>query len=281
MPAFPCKYKLPAAFVLMLSFVAVGCADRATNDSRHALNSDLQVNLKDQSLPDTDYIQLGVPAHDRPWSGDDLARAARVLSELAQEHPEQLPRYKSEYSGATFARITSPQNLELLKNRTLPIEARFPQGNAYLGASNQFLKLYLAPFLKRTIRDTDLVEIMGALLRLAAILPALTDEFLHTILKDDPTYAVRMGGLKKMKEGLGNVVMGGLQTLTEKEYYASSERIRLIGYMKETFPTIVPFLLPGTRAETLVRLRGMAKDESLKDLQPDLDELLAVVQRLK
>jgi hypothetical protein len=225
-----------------------------------------------------EYLRLGLPAHDREWSGDDMAKAEKVLTLLTQKGYRQLPRYKSERSGEMFARLTSSQNLRLFKNRTLPLDARFPQALRYYQASNQVSKLYLSGFLKKDVRDSELVEIMGSMFRSTVVIFDLVDEFLPTIKKDDPTYQVRMQGLDRMKGGLASIVAGGLLTLTEKEFYRRSELVRLVAYMQETFPRIVPRLPPGSRTETLLRLEKMQKDPALKDLQPGLRELYSKVK---
>jgi hypothetical protein len=219
-----------------------------------------------------------MPAHDREWSGDDMVKAHKILSSLSQKGSRKLPRYKSDRSGEFFARLTSPQNFELFKNRTLPLDARFPQALDYFQACNQVSKLYLAGFLKKDVRDSELVELMGAQFRLIVVALDLVDEFLPTIKKDDPTYQDRMQGLDRMKRGLASVVAGGLQMLTEREEYRGSELARLVGYMQETFPVIVPRLPPGARTETLIRLEKMQEDPALKDLQPGLRELYSKVK---
>jgi hypothetical protein len=225
-----------------------------------------------------EYLRLGLPAQDREWSGDDMGKAEKVLASVAQKGYRQLPRYKSERSGEVFERLTSPQNLDLFKNRTLPLDARFPQALNYFQASNQVLKLYLAGFLKKDVRDSELVELMGSQFRSTVVMLELVDEFVPTIKKDDPKYEVRMQGLDQMKRGLASVVAGGLQTITERESYRGSELVRLVGYMQETFPLIVPRLPPGARTETVLRLKKMQDDPALKDLQPGLGELHSKVK---
>lgn len=207
-----------------------------------------------------------------------MAQAAKIFASLAQKGYRQLPVYKSERSGEMFARLTSPNNFDLFKDRTFPLDSRLPQALNYLQASNQVLKLYLAGFLKKDVRDSELVELTGSQFRLTAIMVELVDEFLPTISKDDPNYRVRMDGLDLMKRGLANVVSGGLQTLTERHSFRGSELARLLGYMRETFPVIVPRLPPGVRTETLLRLEKMQNDPALKDLQPGLGELLSEVK---
>jgi hypothetical protein len=228
---------------------------------------------RDESLTVEEYIRLGLAAPDREWSGVDMAEAEKVLASLASKGYGQFPRYQSERSGDVFARMTSPQNLSLFRNRSVPLDARFPLAMEYLRASNQISKLYYAAFLKAAARDSEIVELMGAMFRVTAVMFELVDEFLPTIKKDDPTYQVRMQGLEGMKQALGSVVAGGLLTLTDRRSVRSSELARLVGYMQETFPLIVPQLPPGVRVETLIRLEKLQSDPAMKDLQPDLREL--------
>ncbi len=207
-----------------------------------------------------------------------MIKAEKVLTSLAQKGGRHLPRYKSERSAEVFARLTSPQNFGLFRNRSLPLEARFSQLLDYYQASNQILKLYLSAFLKKDVRDSELIELMGAQLRSTVVVLELVDELLPTLKKDDPSYQVRIQGLEQMKRGLASVVAGGLQTLTEREIYRASELARLVDYMQETFPLIVPRLPPGARTETVVRLEKMQEDPAFKDLQPGLGELFLKVQ---
>ena len=232
----------------------------------------------DESFTPEEYIRLGLPGQDREWSGDDMVKAEKVLASLTQKGYRNLPRYKSERSGEVFARLTSAQNLEQFRNGSLPLEARFPQFFNYLQASNQILSLYVSAFLKKEARDSELVELVGAEFRSTVVMLELIDEFLPTIKKDDPSYQVRMQGLEQTKRGLASAVAGGLQMLTERENYRGSELARLVGYMQETLPLIVPRLPPGSRTETMYRLEKMQEDPAMKDLQPSLQNLYLKVK---
>ena len=233
----------------------------------------------DQSLGDDKYIEMGMPAHDRDWNGADMAKAARVLSLLDEKTPGCLPRYRSERSGSTFARIVTTENHSFAQNRTLPIQTRFGDFNDYMESTNRILKTYLAAFLKKDMGDSELVELFGAQMRNTVVLFGLLDEFIPTLRNDDPTYQVRMKAVEKMKHGLSIFVSGGFQTLTERNSYRASELTKLVGYMKKTYPAIVPRLTPASRSEVLTRLREMAADDALKDLRPDLEELQALVRK--
>ena len=281
------QWSLPFFTALaFLTLVGSGCSDSSTPSSttadtaggaKGAVPADSK-DPRDESLTSEQYLRLGLPAQDREWSGDDMAKAASVLASVARQGHGRLPKYMNERSGEVFARLTSPQNFNLYKNRTLPLDARFPQSLNYFQAINQVCKLYLAGFLKNDVRDSELVELMGAQLRSTVVMIELMDEFVPTINMDDPTYQVRMQGLDQAKRGLATVVAGGLQTLTERKSYRESELVRLIGYMQETLPLIVPRLLPEARTEILLRLQKMQDDPALKDLQPDLRELHSKVK---
>lgn len=275
-----------STFFIVLTFGVWGCGNPSTPPSKTANQqvgqlSNAPAELKapnDESLTSEEYLRLEMPAQDREWSGDDMVKAEKILASLVQKGYRQLPRYKSERSGEMFARLTSPQNLALFKNRTLPLEARFPQFLNFYQANNRVFKLYLAGFLKKDVGGSELVELMGAEFRFSVILLELVDEFLPTIKKDDPGYEYRMQGINQMKQGLASVVLGGFKTLTEMENYKKSELLRLVIYMQETFPMLIPRLLPGARTETLLRLEKMHVDRTLNDLQPGLGVLFIKVK---
>lgn len=289
----------------ILSFGILGCGDSTTRTGDGSTkNSDEKAELRpsepipvapavkpadseidppvddphDESLTSDEYLRLGLPAHDRTWAGNDMAKATAVLSRLAEENHRSLPRFRSPRSGKYFARMISPDNLALAADQSLPLETRMPQAIAQLQAVTNFMRLYLAGFVKQDVRDCELVELMGASYRVSVVALGAVDEFLPTIRKDDPTYEVRMNGVKRMKGGLAEMVFGGLQTLTERESYRTSELLRLVAHMKKSFPEIVPRLPDSSRTEALLKLEDMLKDPRLEDLRPQLAELLALVK---
>lgn len=260
---------------LILGMVAgSGNASAASRESEPAIAQE----PSDESLTAAEYIQLGLAAPDREWTGVDMAKAQEVFTALAQQGARKLPRYKSERSGAVFARITSPQNLKIFRDKSMPLNVRLPQALSYYQASNGILKLYLSAFVEKDARDSELVEMLGSQLRSTVVLIGLLDELLPTIKKDDPKYQVRMQGLEQTKRGLASIVAGCLQTLTERDSYRASELLRLLGYMQETFPSIVPHLTAESRMETMARLEQMQQDPALKDLKGGLQKLQVKVK---
>jgi hypothetical protein len=217
-----------------------------------------------------DYIRLGMPAPDRPWSGEDMIQAQTVLAEL--DFP-QLPRYKSQRSGEVFARMTSAENLKLFSDANLPIEVRTAQSRDYMLGFNQILMRYMTAFMKQEATDSELVELLGATLRSTAAQVERMYELLPSIKPDDPSYEVRMQGVEQVKRGFANVVAGALHTLKECESYRASERAKLLDYMQDTIPSIVPFLNPGSRLETIVQIEKMQEDPALQELRSGLSDL--------
>ena len=232
----------------------------------------------DGSLTTEEYVGFGLPAVDRDWSGDDLTRAESVLSGLSKRGYQILPKYQSDRSGAVFARMTSVQNLTLLRNKSQSVDARFPQAIEYYDAGGRICKLYLAAYLKQGVKENELIELMGMQLRLAVVMLELVDEFLPTLKQNDPTYQSRLQGLEQMKQGLASVVAGSLQTLRGRGKTSQSEIARLVGYMQETFPRVVPRLPLDARVETLVEVTRLRDDPAMQDVLPQLQELQSQVK---
>ncbi|MEX0717890.1 MAG: hypothetical protein WD066_14950 [Planctomycetaceae bacterium] len=232
---------------------------------------------EDRSLTDVEYIRRGVPAHDRVWSAGDLQSALKALSEIAAQDPGLLPRFDSKRSGATFGRMTAAENLELLKDRSLPLAVRMPMGIATLETTGELTKLYLDGFARNAIGGVEMVELMGIMFRSAEAVVVLVDEFLPTLPPDDPDREVRQAGLEQMKRGMGTMIAGGLTTLTE-DGFSTADRIRLAGYLRETVPTIAGSLSKASQSEILRRLDDMTRDPKLKEVHPAIDELRKAVR---
>lgn len=232
----------------------------------------------DHSLTADEYLKLGMPATDRAWGGKEMSRAATTLAAMAKDDAGKLPRYRSDRSGVLFARMTSLQNLEMYENKALSLDLRMSPALAYFGATNDLLQVYVSSFMKGVTGDSELMELIGSDLRTAVVLLGLVDEELPNIKPDDPGAAGRIAGLEKIRNGLATMAAGALTTLTEASSYRTSERTRLLRYLQETLPVIVAHLSPAAQSETQVRIEILARDQTLKSLQPGLTELALAVQ---
>jgi hypothetical protein len=177
--------------------------------------------------------------------------------------------------------MTSEENLDLLRNQSLPIDQRLPDALMFMQGSSAILKLYLASFHKDGTGSTELIEIYGAQLRLWVVISQILDAFIPTLDKNDRTYEVRMQGLEKFREGLEMAVAGTLQTLTERAAYNTAELKRLLGFMQQTYPVLLPGLPQGTRQEAIDRLQSFRKNPAMADLNAVLTTLVDQVEPLR
>jgi hypothetical protein len=246
---------------------AVDKAEPAEADSR-----------KDNSLSADEYLDLGLPAADRPWAGNDYETATKSLKSLGEAHPDQLPRRGSPASGELFARMTSKQNFDLAKDEKFPLNQRLGLILQY-GASSQLVFIYVGALNAGENYDSELIDLTGFQLEWARLLLGIVDEFVPTLDKNDPSYAVRMNGLKTMKQGLAQMVDGCLVTMTEKKTYRISELVRLAGDMEETLPDIMPQLLPASQQEMRKRLKVLVQSEKDPQLRAALGKIDAALSK--
>jgi len=232
----------------------------------------------DRSLTTDEYLRLGMPAADREWTGQDMTKVAELMASLEKEKRHALPRRESQRSGKVFSRLVSSQNLEIYRNHSLPIQSRISQAMLYFGSSKEIFKLYLSASLANEVGSIEIVDLFGVVLQNTVLLLELTDEFLPTLDKNDSSYPVRVQGLEGIKRGLASIVTGCIATLTERSSYSRDDLANLLRSMRETFPQIVPRLLPDTRTEVLLELDRLQRDPKLEDLQTQTRDLNEAVK---
>lgn len=230
----------------------------------------------DQSLPTSDFVRLWLPPPNRVWNGDDYVAAREALEKIYREEGQRrLPRYQSERSGEVFARITSPQNLEMIVDPGYSFGTRARHAALIFESHAGILRLYTDGFPQNQVRDSELVELFGSGLRQMVATLKILEHSMPMIDKGDPTSESRMNQVNRSKETVAHFVMTTIFTLREVDDFRVGERLRLIGHMRETLPVIVPQLSPSSRAEAMQTLEAMQSDPKLKDLQPQLGELTA------
>src|SRR5262249_44903021 len=96
--------------------------------------------------------------------------------------------------------------------------------------------------------------------------------------RKDPAAETRIQKFTKMRHRLDDIVTGGLVTLTERQAYRAPALARLVGYMRETFPVIVPQMPPAAQAGGVARADAVCDDAAQEDLRPALRELRITVK---
>ena len=214
---------------------------------------------KDLSLTPAEYIELGFPAPDRPWTTPDYQVVFRTMQTL----PIALfPRTKSPKSGVVMDRLTNIDNLSVFFNRSLPLNQRLMLSLDFLDAVNGITKLYLAACNRAPLYADDLLLMQGFMLHATVAQLELVDEFLPTLDKTDPTYPTRIEGLNKMKQGIAQMIQGALISLEERKLYSEQSREEFASTIAATFPNISTHLPALSVIEFKTTLRRIASQET-------------------
>jgi hypothetical protein len=271
----PIDRRLALVFQASMCLIVGALVSCSPDKSKPATDSELKqpVAPEDRSLTIEAYLQLGMPSPDREWNSEDYEQAVIVLKSLATQNPLKLPRYDSKVSGKMFQRIVSRENLAVMLNRNLPLNTRFPLVFGYLDGVKKTLLVYYEPATRGVTMDTELVEVMGLLLKAGQESLGLANEFVATIPKDDPKLEVRMQGFAKMKIGLVGTFDGAILSLSEKKAYRTSARIRLCGYLQETLPSVIGEFPATVQTEIPLRIKRMQENETDADMKKALADL--------
>lgn len=225
----------------------------------------------DVSMTAAEYLDLGIPAADREWTGDEWTRAAKGLAEAAAKG--KLPRFESPKSGALFARMTSLENLGLAESTSLPVAMRLQNASATLQSMNAALKLYVNAANERKVGGRELAELMAFQLAAIDTMLDLMEAYFSTVPKDDPAYEVKAKGIAQTRGGAATVVGGAITSVNEQSVYLPADRLVFIKALQRSLPGIFPHLTEDTRREIVLRLKALSEDSGLGGLQPEARSL--------
>jgi len=224
----------------------------------------------DLTLAPDAYMDMGLPAIDRPWAPQDYRSAMNVLLGLDEN---EIPRSNSR-SAAVFDRIADPENLGLLLNGSLPLYQRLLASLEIMESANAILKIYYAAQTTSPALSDDTMSIFGFVLQATSAQLRLIDEFVATLDSSDSAYETRMEGLERMKGGLAQIVQGVLMSLGEDHVYGEGARVGLAGIVADTYPTMRPMLPRLARVEFDRRLKEMADDSAEPAIAAELRGLI-------
>lgn len=226
----------------------------------------------DPSLTSAEYIKLGFPQLDQPWSASETYRAFKVLEDIAVQDARRLPRYRSTQSGKVFARITSPDHIEVFKESLLSLkEERMRQLTVCglnLGRIGSLYQLHLPDS-----HQAEKVEFMGAHFRNGNTCLDILEKSLASLAKQDKDYVDLREVLQGERETMSQLIHNALTMIEEADVYPAAERARLAGHMQKTFPDLLPRLFAGDRGRVLQRLEKMASEQGLDDLKKEIESL--------
>src|SRR5262249_55358365 len=127
-------------------------------DAAHAPSPPL--HPADQSLTAKEYMSRGLPDPAQPWSAADTVIAEKTLAALTAEIADGLPRFRSNRSGSTFARLIDTRAiLASCRDRSQPLQPRIAQAVQSGRALNGIFKLYLDALTAGRVGGEDMVEL--------------------------------------------------------------------------------------------------------------------------
>lgn len=277
-------YSFSLAFCLLL---VAGCAENSSSSSKPEEVVDEKSGTpakirdfcpRDKSYDFLEYRIAGVPDEEVVWSGEEMVEAVRGLYSLNLTNTERLPRYESEMSGEVFSRLTASENLKMYQDQSLSLDQRLSDALKHLKSVNEIMELYVIAFEEQAVGDNEMIELFGAQLRVMTTTLDLLIEFLATIDKDDPTYDVRVQGMVRAKEGAYEMVETLLELLEDSQDYRPDVRKRLLGYMQDSLPLLIPLLTQEQQAHLQELMHACQKDPQLQELQPELGDLLKALE---
>jgi hypothetical protein len=213
----------------------------------------------DGSLTTEAYVKLGLPSPDRTWTSSELAKAAKVLAELSERDASQLPRAGSAKSGKVFSRITSEDNLKVLKSKLVPLPVRVGFALQFLQASGSLSKTYSAALAQDQVSGDESTEVLGQNLRVGVEISSLSKEVLASLDKEDKTFEVRPGALKQVKSALGPITQKMIAQAVESKKLTPEHREKALVYIDRYLPEILRTLPPEIRQEAVAKLKGLSE----------------------
>jgi hypothetical protein len=220
------------------------------------------------------FVEAGVPATDREWTGTDykLALATLATTKLS------LPHFREKDGRAVLERMTAQENFSFHRNKTLPIEARMLDHVNLVQAMSAISKLYYEAANKGQDVHKEIAAVLAFTLQAAVPGMELVDEFLPTVPRDEK-YAVRLDGLKKVKSGLTGMFVGAEASLGETKFYSAQDLSLLLETMAATLPRLKTALSAEYRNELRQKLKAhKLRFEAKGDLQR-IDEMLKELGR--
>ena len=218
------------------------------------------------------YLEAGVPATNRESTGPEYARTSEVLGSGKVE----LPTYDDEAGKAVLDRLTSTENLALVKEPTIAAEVRVNNFIMMLSSTNALLKQYLDLAQKGAKVNRELTELFVFILCNAAVILKVFDEYAATI-PDFDNQPNRVEGRRKMRAGAVTMFSGVEVSLSESYFYTEQDFSRMLQGMADTFPTFNKAFTPEFREEIRLKLNEdkgrFKKAEDIANIDRMLREL--------
>ncbi len=97
----------------------------------------------DNSLPDSNFVAMGLPALDSQWNAEDYFTGLKLLEEILRQDKFSLPRKNSPNSSGVFNKISDPRNLTYLISSDIDPKKRIYESDKFQMVVSRLLALYV------------------------------------------------------------------------------------------------------------------------------------------
>ena len=194
----------------------------------------LQLTVFAQATKSDKYVEAGMPAASREWSGLDYARAYETIA----SGRVSLPRFSETQGARVLERMTSIENFSFHRNRGIPLQTRMEDYLRLMKGANSVLKLYYATSVNKNEKlYTEMARLLAFMLHVSALGVELVDEWIPTIPRDDK-YATRLAALRRLNSDLMTVFVGAEISISERDHYSPDDLSVILDAMAITLPRL-------------------------------------------
>ncbi len=186
---------------------------------------------KDYSLNTEDYLKIGMPDHNKKWTGDDYSEANITLSTLKMDAPMSLPRKNSAKSGVLFERFVNDENIAFVYDTAIPLKVRAYLIQHYPAIIGEIEHNYTIEHKGKPVYAEEILElkifelnVQDKMLELARIIDKTDDETL-TGFKE---------GMKMVKYNYFKLIPELLRAISENEQTKTEETRNLCTALSES-----------------------------------------------
>lgn len=186
---------------------------------------------KDYSLNTEDYIKIGMPDHNKKWTGDDYSEANITLSTLKMDAPMSLPRKNSAKSGVLFERFVNDENIAFVYDTTIPLKVRAYLIQHYPAIIGEIEHNYTFEHKGKPVYTEEILElkifelnVQDKMLELARIIDKTDDETLSGFKE----------GMKMVKYNYFRLIPELLKAISDNEQIKSDETKNLCTALSES-----------------------------------------------
>ena len=228
----------------------------------------------DNSLTEAEYIQRGFPSPDKEWNTSDLATAVKILEEMSGKGDYSFPRYKSKKSGKLFTKLSSSSFPKRDRADKSTLKEYVKRCADDLSSVQKIYTVYSKAFQKGSKFSSEVIELLVSLGRGMILTDEYADKFYSSVKEQTEEQAkIRNRCSKEAKKFLGKFASSSIVILSARNSFSKDDSFKLLGFMKEGFPSIVEKVRLNHKLNIYNALDELQKSELMNDLQPEMNEL--------